>query len=212
MDIVQNIGKEVKLTRSCNTLLFQNETIARNTDYLGFSKSYNYHFNIAPNKVLVLGGGGVGRSVCFALGELKTKKIFLLEKDIQKSRNLVEQLRNKNINCNAVTTMDLINIQSTLDGVINCTPVGHESFLGNPLPQIKTMKNQWVYDVIYTPAKTEFLKKAEINKSKLIFGIDLFIFQGIEAFILLTHQKKLRNKVYAKIEQIRAFYFKKLIN
>ena len=192
--------------------MFQNKIIARNTDYLGFSKSYNFHFNTAPNKILVIGGGGVGRSVCFALAELKTKKIFLLEKDIEKSKRLVEQLRNKNINCIPLKTVDLINIQSSLDGVINCTPVGHESFLGNPLPQIKTMENQWVYDVIYTPAKTEFLTKAEINKSKLIFGIDLFIFQGIEAFILFAHQNKLRKKVYAKIELIRSFYFKKLIN
>ena len=79
------------------------------------------------------------------------------------------------------------------------------------MPEINITKNQWVYDVVYTPAKTEFLKKAALNKSKLIYGIDLFIFQGIEAFILFTNKEKIRKKIYEKIQQIRTYYFEKLI-
>ena len=82
----------------------------------------------------------------------------------------------------------------------------------NPLPKLVTNKDQWVYDVVYTPAKTDFLKKAESNKSKIIYGIDLFVFQGIEAFILFTDQEKLRKTIYKKVKEIRSYYFKKLIN
>ena len=102
-------------------------------------------------------------------------------------------------------------MQHSLEGIINCTPIGHKNFFGNPLPELQTLKNQWVYDVIYTPTKTEFLKKAGKNNSKLIYGIDLFIFQGIEAFILFTNREKLRNKIYKNVERIRSYYLKKLI-
>ena len=91
-----------------------------------------------------------------------------------------------------------------MDGVINCTPVGHESFLGNPLPQIKTMENQWVYDVIYTPAKTEFLKRAEINKSKFIHhGIVMNIKENIILQKILKYHflKLIKQKITLKIIQ-----------
>ena len=74
-------------------------------------------------------------------------------------------------------------------------------------PIIAIVENQDEFD-----KKTDFLKKAESNKSKIIYGIDLFIFQGIEAFILFTDQEKLRKTIYKKVKEIRSYYFKKLIN
>jgi len=98
-----------------------------------------------------------------------------------------------------------------LEGIVNCTPIGHNSSLGNPLPQLVTSKNQWVYDVVYTPAKTDFLRIAESKNSMIIYGVDLFIFQGIEAYILFTNQNKNRNIIYKKIKKIRTYYLKKLV-
>ena len=212
MDFAEQFGEEVKLTGASNALLFQNEIIARNTDFLGFLKSFNFHFNTAPKKILVIGGGGIGRAVCFALGKLYVEKIYLIEKDKKKSKELINQLKKQEINCISLEVKDLMKIQFNLQGIINCTPIGHESSLGNPLPKLVTNKDQWVYDVVYTPAKTDFLKKAESNKSKIIYGIDLFVFQGIEAFILFTDQEKLRKTIYKKVKEIRSYYFKKLIN
>ena len=58
------------------------------------------------------------------------------------------------------------------------------------------------------------LEKLQVftDKSKIIYGIDLFVFQGIEAFILFTDQEKLRKTIYKKVKEIRSYYFKKLIN
>ena len=212
MGFAEQFGEEVKLTGASNALLFQNQIIARNTDFLGFLKSFNFHFTTAPKKVLVIGGGGIGRAVCFALGKLCVEKIYLIEKDKKKSKELINQLKKQEINCISLEVKDLMKIQFNLQGIINCTPIGHESSLGNPLPKLVTTKDQWVYDAVYTPAKTDFLKRAELNKSKIIYGIDLFVFQGIEAFILFTDQEKLRKTIYTKVKEIRSYYFKKLIN
>ena len=61
------------------------------------------------------------------------------------------------------------------------------------------------------PAETEFVKKAKKSKIKVISGIDLFIFQAIEGFLLFTEKEKLRDKIYKDINKIRKFYFDKLI-
>ena len=212
LDFVQINGDEVELTKASNTLLFKDQIIARNTDFLGFLKSLDFHFNAPLKKIIVVGGGGVGRAVCFALGKFGVEKIYLIEKNLKKSKQLIDELRKQNINCDNLKSMNLIELQEEVEGIVNCTPIGHENSLGNPLPELITTKNHWVYDVVYTPAKTDFLKIAEKNKSRIIFGIDLFVFQGIEAFILFTNQKKLRNIIYKKIEKIRSYYFKKLIN
>ena len=54
---------------------------------------------------------------------------------------------------------------------------------------LKPNKDQWVFDVVYTPAKTQFIKKAEKVGAKIISGIDLFIFQALDAFILFNNEK-----------------------
>lgn len=58
--------------------------------------------------------------------------------------------------------------------------------------------------------KQNFVKKAKKSKIKVISGIDLFIFQGIEGFLLFTEKEKLRDKIYKNINKIRKFYFDKL--
>ena len=63
----------------------------------------------------------------------------------------------------------------------------------------------------YTPAMTTFLKKSENSGAKIITGIDLFLYQGIEAFIIFTQQEKLRKKIMSNYDNIREYYFKKLI-
>ncbi len=211
LEVVQSFGKEVDLTKASNTLIFGNEIVARNTDFLGFVKSLEFHFKNELKNILVIGGGGVGRAVCFGLAEFGVEKIYLMEKDLNKSNKLINELRNQSINCISLKIRDLIEVQGDLEGIVNCTPIGHNSSLGNPLPQLLTSKNQWVYDVVYTPAKTDFLRTAERKNSMIIYGVDLFIFQGIEAYILFTNQNKNRNNIYKQINEIRTYYLKKLV-
>ena len=60
-----------------NTLIFRKKIIAHNTDFTGFLKTYNFHFGKnTPGTILVLGAGGVSRTVTFALASLGVEKIF----------------------------------------------------------------------------------------------------------------------------------------
>ena len=72
--------------------------IAYNTDYSGFIKSYDFHFKQKkPGKILVIGVGGVGRAVIFALSLLGVKELCLLDTDAVKSEYMLKELKQLNI-------------------------------------------------------------------------------------------------------------------
>ena len=202
-------GEEVEITKSSNLLLLDEKIISRNTDYLGFEKLLNYHFKEKFENVLVLGGGGIGRSVSFALAKFGLKKLFLLEKDIKKSNQLIDELKKISVDAVAISLEEL-NKELIFDGVLNCTEVGHEHSPGNILKNKDLKKIKWIFDAVYIPAETEFIKQAKKDGLKIISGIDLFIFQGIEGFIIFSDQENLRHNLYKNIEKIRTFYFNKL--
>ena len=202
-------GEEVEITKSSNLLLLDEKIISRNTDYLGFEKLLNYHFKEKFENVLVLGGGGLGRSVCFALAKFGLNKLFLLEKDIKKSTQLIDELKKIDVDAVAISLEEL-DKQLIFDGVLNCTEVGHEHSPGNILKNKDLKKIKWIFDAVYTPSETEFIKQAKKDGLKIISGIDLFIFQGIEGFIIFFDQESLRQNLYKNIERIREFYFNKL--
>ena len=208
---VDNISKNSRNIGSVNTIIFKKKITAQNTDYTGFLKTYNFHFGKnTPGTILVLGAGGVSRAVTFALASLGVEKIFLIDKDKLKADSLSRDLSLLNINC-VVTKPDQIEkIISSFDGIINCTPVGHYDFPGCPLGNLTPNKKQWIFDVVYTPAKTDFINKGEQVGAKIISGIDLFIFQAIDAFLYFTENKENNRDLTNHIHKLRKHYFDKL--
>ena len=202
-------AEEVEITKSSNLLLLDEKIISRNTDYLGFEKLLNFHFKEKFENVLVLGGGGIGRSVCFALAKFGLNKLFLLEKDIKKSTQLIDELKKIGVDAVAISLEEL-DQELIFDGVLNCTEVGHEHSPGNILKNKDLKKIKWIFDAVYIPAETEFIKQAKQAGLKIISGIDLFIFQGMEGFIIFSDQENLRQNLYKNVEKIREFYFNKL--
>ena len=212
-EIAANIShkkaEEVEITKSSNLLLLDEKIISRNTDYLGFEKLLNYHFKEKFENVLVLGGGGIGRSVCFALAKFGLNKLFLLEKDIKKSTQLIDELKKIGVDAVAIS-LEQLDKQLIFDGILNCTEVGHEHSPGNILRNKDLKKIKWIFDAVYIPAETELIKQAKQARLKIISGIDLFIFQGMEGFIIFSDQENLRQNLYKNVEKIREFYFNKL--
>ena len=89
------LSKETKLVKSTNLILINKSMTAHNTDFTGFLNTYKFNFNKEPSKLVVLGGGGVGKSVCFALLKLGVKELYIIEKDHIKLEKLIEDLKKK---------------------------------------------------------------------------------------------------------------------
>ncbi|MFL2820878.1 MAG: hypothetical protein EVA21_06495 [Alphaproteobacteria bacterium] len=205
------LSEETKLVKSTNLILINEYMTAHNTDFTGFLNTYKFNFNKEPLKLVILGGGGVGKSVCFALLKLGVKELYIIENDNIKLEKLIEDLKKQNEQVYSIKLGELIENQHEFDGFLNCSEQGHINTPGNPFDGLKLNSKQWSFDVVYTPAMTTFLKNSENSGAKIITGIDLFLFQGIESFIIFTEQEKLRKKIMSNYNNIREYYFKKLI-
>ena len=205
------LSEETKLVKSTNLILINESMTSHNTDFTGFLNTYKFNFNKEPSKLVILGGGGVGKSVCFALIKLGVKELYIIEKDHNKLKKLIKDLKKKHEQVYPINLGELTENQHEFDGFLNCSEQGHINTPGNPFDGLKLNSNQWSFDVVYTPAMTTFLKNSEKSGAKIITGIDLFLFQGIESFIIFTEQEKLRKKIMSYYNNIRDYYFKKLI-
>ena len=205
------LSEETKLVKSTNLLLINESMTSHNTDYSGFLNTYKFNFKKEPSKLVILGGGGVGKSVCFALIKLGVKELYIIEKDHSKLEKLIKDLKKQHEKVYSIKLGELIENQSQFDGFLNCSEQGHINTPGNPFEGLRLNSNQWSFDAVYTPAMTTFLKNSKKSGAKIITGIDLFLFQGIEAFIIFTEQEKLRKKIMSNYDNIREYYFKKLI-
>ena len=83
-------------TKSVNTIFNKKGKIyGDNTDVYGFEKSItNEKINLQNKSVLIFGAGGVVPSIILALNNLKTKKIFISNRTLEKAEIVKEKFKN----------------------------------------------------------------------------------------------------------------------
>jgi len=173
---------------SYNTLKFENgEILGANTDYSGFIRAYAKHRNQqAPGKVLLVGAGGVGRAIAFALGSLGCRELLIYDHKESQARSLAETLKQKGLNAGVVTSASVASAVLSADGLVNCTEMGMYNHPGSAIDTKLIGAQQWAFDAVYTPMETEFLTSCREAGMQCISGYDLWIYQGLEAFTIFT--------------------------
>ena len=182
-------GEGVQRVGTANTLLFDEQGLrAETTDYTGCISAYRHSFGSQQaGDVLLIGAGGVGRAVACALGELSAHCIHILERDEQRADPLCRDLNAMGIAAECVSAKQAQRELATWQGVVNCTPIGHINHPGCPIDTTGLGAQHWVFDAVYIPAHTELLMAAHRAKAKTLSGVDLFVFQGVDAFRFFTH-------------------------
>ena len=61
--------------------------------------------------------------------------------------------------------------------------------------------DQIVFDVVYNPVKTKFLKLAESQGAKILTGLEMFIAQGAKSLELWTGEKMPVEKIRETLEE-----------
>ncbi len=165
-----------------NTVRFAPEgATAWNTDYTGFISAYRAKWgNSKPGRVLMIGTGGVGRAIAFALKELAADKVLLFDIDTAKAEALGAA-----VNATVANTHQLKDL-SGLDGIINCTPLGMAGREGSPLPANANGKPLWAFDAVYTPEHTMFRAQMENMGAAFLSGYELYFNQGIQGFKIFS--------------------------
>ncbi|QMU31329.1 shikimate dehydrogenase family protein [Adhaeribacter radiodurans] len=137
-----------------------------NSDYQGFLQSLqNFYPNYAQAQALVLGNGGAAKAVMAALNHLKvTYKLV--------SRNpTTEQLSYEQLTADVLQAFPLI---------INTTPLGTYPKVDTcpPILYEALSINHYLYDLVYNPAETIFLKRGKEAGAKTKNGYEMLCLQA----------------------------------
>ena len=162
-----------------------------NTDVQGFSRFLEEAAIFSPNKAVVLGAGGAAKSVIYSLFKFGIGEIDFFSRSLEKMEIMIKKFENYgNLRGHKWKLDDMESMVKHSDLVINATPVGMFPFLkDSPLDIKHEARNRaMAVDLIYNPNKTEFLRQAQKKGYRIHNGLDMLIYQGIDALkIWLEH-------------------------
>lgn len=171
-----------------NTVIFESPAWQGfNTDFSGFSGAFRHRFGKAsPGISLIVGAGGVGKAMAFALARLGASEIWLYDVEKARADGLAATLGAAGIATSVIAEGGLKDAVRKADGLLNGTPLGMFQHPGNAFPVDAIGGQRWVFDAVYTPLETEFLKCCKAKSIDILSGYDLFLFQGFDAFTIFT--------------------------
>jgi shikimate dehydrogenase len=189
--LLDEVTPEARAIGAVNTVTFDRDGRAtgHNTDRIGFRRSFEETFGraaIEGRTALLVGAGGAGRAVAFALLDLGAECLQVYDQDGARAAGLVANLTGRGERPCARVAVDPRAALAQAAGVVNATPVGMLGFPGNPVPMDAVMACHWVADVIYTPLESELLRAARAKDAAVLNGGGMCIHQAVEAFRLWT--------------------------
>lgn len=153
---VTHEGKEVKLK-------------GFNSDVIGFTKSIEPMLESYHKKALILGTGGASKAINYGLKSLGLETVYVSRYErpgtIQYERITPEDVREYNV-------------------IVNCTPVGMYPHTEEcPLLPYEAMDGHTIlYDLIYNPDETLFMRKGAEHGAQTKNGLEMLLLQAFTSW------------------------------
>lgn len=154
-----------------------------NTDTTGFARAVAPLLAPTGNAVAVIGAGGVGKAIAFALTNLEVADIRIFDSEPARADKLAVLLAGQG------RARVALSIEDALDGatgLVNGTPVGMLPDRGMPVPATLLHAKLWIADAVYSPLITPLLAAAQAKDARIMTGRELAIYQAADAFELFT--------------------------
>lgn len=185
-------SEAVKAIGAANTLYRspQGEWKAANTDYdaaletlqEGLSEGHEgdeHACSISGKRTLMLGAGGVARAI--GQGVLRNGGVLMItNRTSRRADELAQELKCQRVNWENRGAQ-------FADIVINCTSVGmHPRVDETPFTATWLNEESLVFDTIYNPEQTLFIKQARERGCRTVTGVEMFVRQAARQFELFT--------------------------
>jgi shikimate dehydrogenase len=158
--------------------------IGYNTDTTGFARAAAPLVEASSHgAVAVIGAGGVGKAIAFALCGLNVSGIRIFDTDRVRAEKLAALLPMRR---GIVVAESVENALKGAVGVVNGTPVGMLPNQATPVPAALLHEGLWAADAVYTPLMTPLLAAAQAKGARIMTGRELAIYQAADAFELFT--------------------------
>lgn len=171
-NFLDRIDKKARKVGAVNTIRISKKGRLKgfNTDVYGFKKSLKPLLKKYHKRALILGTGGASKAVAFVLEELEIKY-----KQVSRNPEGKKQISYQDI------TEELMNTHQL---VINCTPLGtHPNIHNCPnIPYELISEKHLLYDLIYNPSETAFLKRGKEKGASVKNGLEMLELQAEKAW------------------------------
>jgi shikimate dehydrogenase len=185
IDLLDDLAPGAALIGAVNTVVVRdNRLTGHNTDTTGFARAIALRVAAASHgAVALVGAGGVGKAIAFALAGLGVKELRIFDSEHAKAMQLAAKLEGLTKASAAPSVEDALR---GVVGVVNASPVGMLPSLGTPVPDNLLHAGLWVADAVYSPLWTPLLTAARAKGCAVMTGRELAIYQAADAFELFT--------------------------
>ena len=174
ISFLDSVSPEARAIGAINVIKVEhkgNETILKgyNSDVIGFTKSIAPLLKRHNKKALILGTGGASKAIDYGLKSLglETVKVSRYERPgtIQYSKITPEIIKEYNV-------------------IVNCTPCGMYPNIEEcpELPYEALTEKNILYDLIYNPAKTKFMKLGAKQGATVKNGLEMLLLQAFASW------------------------------
>jgi len=189
--LLDQVSPEAREIGAVNTVVVDREsrTVGHNTDRTGFYRGFEQALgrDAAQGRTVVLiGAGGAGRAVAFALMDHGVACLQLHDTNGERATALGADLAARFGPQRCQVTAELAPAVSRAAGIVNATPTGMHSYPGVPLARDLLQPHHWVADIVYTPLETELLKLARDKGCRTMNGGGMCVHQAAEAYRMFT--------------------------
>jgi shikimate dehydrogenase len=178
----------VEALGAANTVVIRDgRTTGYNTDWSGFAQSLRHSLgDPTGDRVVLVGAGGAGVAVGYALLHLGVRHVFVYDVDAARTTACVARLSHA-FNASRVSAVDdLASAVAAADGLVHATPTGMQGHPGLPVPAQLVRSDLWVADIVYFPLDTELVRLAAARGCRVVPGGGMAVFQAGGAFELFT--------------------------
>jgi 3-dehydroquinate dehydratase / shikimate dehydrogenase len=192
MSIAKQVDERVQETQAANTLVRADGGFsAFNTDYDAAMESLEEAMPPDENgikrtlkmaNVMVLGAGGVSRSLAHALHR-RGALVKIAGRTFPRAEKLAEEVQGKVVEWET-------RHNGECDVLINGTPVGmHPNVDDCPVHHSYLRPGMVVFDTIYTPENTLLVKQAKARGSNVVTGVEMFVRQAARQMELFVGER-----------------------
>lgn len=152
-----------------------------NTDVFGIQYALR-ECELKGKNVLLLGAGGAAAAVAYVVSRQKARLMYV-NRTPGKAAALQKKFGGRVVKTKQLKSKDI-------DMIINATPIGMvPKTNGMPVDSRLIAKRQTVFDLVYNPLQTRLLKFAELRGAKTVFGLEMFVAQGLRQIEIWTGRK-----------------------
>jgi shikimate dehydrogenase len=145
------------------------------------------NISIQDKKILLIGAGGAARAIIAGMSKEKAEEVDIANRTTKNAEKLSEFATRIGLSTNVKKIEEIKNLQK-YNIIINSTSLGLKNE-SSPISFEQVNQDSVIYDIVYSPMNTDFIKKAKEKKLEVIYGYEMLLGQATRAFEIWHEMK-----------------------